>query len=376
MVNRNFTNISCKALGQLISLTDSSSRKVAKNSVYDKEHVYYLPAIRLFILLNFKVYTKDGSVSGLYMKELEEEIGCCHKTLLSSLEKLSSGERPLISYEIDEETKLLSVSILNYKEMFKRSGEGGLRYLVFSNKLFNEILKINNINEMRLFIRALIECEEEGGREASLSLKQMLAGLPAYLRPCNVRNFLTKYKDLLVYTPNANHSMYHLELGFFSDSKKLRNKMLEINENLVRSLINDFNNKIISINTYHYLSDKDTESKINAEVSSDVKSSLKVNLDWRKARADKIKALPLFNFKTKDYEQVALIATQLDFDTVKGALIKYMEEFVLTGRGSTRMDVIQNIAEKIFKKTKNFFSNNISFEDADTFDNSELQLAT
>ena len=55
MVNRNFTNISCKALGQLISLTDSSSRKVAKNSVYDKDHVYYLPAIRLFILLNFKV---------------------------------------------------------------------------------------------------------------------------------------------------------------------------------------------------------------------------------------------------------------------------------------------------------------------------------
>lgn len=379
MVNRNFTNISCKALGQLISLTDSSSRKVAKNSVYDKDHVYYLPAIRLFILINFKVYTKTGSVSGLYMKEIEEEIGCCHKTLLSSLEKLSSGDKPLISYSIDEETKLLSVSILNYKDMFKRAGEGGLRYLVFNNNLYREILKIRNINEMRLLIRALIECEEEGGKEASLSVKQILSGLPSYLRPCNVRNYLTKYQDLLLYTPNANHSMYHLELGFYSDSKTYRNKMMDINEKRIRNLINEFNEKITNINTYYSLTDKDSESKINAAVSTDIKRSLKVDFEWRKARNENIKKLPLFNFRNKEYEEVALIATQLDYDSIHGALKKYMEQFVLTGRGSTRNDtmaILQNIAESIFTKAKNFFNENNFNDPDDTFDNSSYSLAT
>lgn len=360
MVNRKFSNISCKALGQLISLKDSASRKVAKNSVYNKDNVYYIPSIRLFILLNFKVYTKDGSATNLVIKELAEEIGCCPKTVLSSLEKLASGENPLISYTIDEETKLLSVNILNYTDMFKRAGEGGLRYLVFSESLFNELKSVDNINEMRLCLRALIECEEQEGKEASLSLKAILSGLPSYIRPCNVRNYLSKFTCIVNSTSNANKTAYHFEISKISDGKFMRNKMLAICESALRHTVGELNDLIYQINTSNRLSTNDTESRMSASVSNDVTNLLKVSFEWRKAKEQNQKVLPSFHFRNEEFEDAALIATHLDTESVIAAIKKYMQDYVLTGRGSTRKDtmaIIQNISEHIYNKKKMFFSN-------------------
>lgn len=366
MINRKFTNISCKALGQLISLKDSASRKVAKNSVYNKDHVYYLPSIRLFILLNFKVYTKDGSASNLVIKELAEEIGCCPKTVISALEKLSTGENPLISYSIDEETKLLSVKIENYTDMFKRAGEGGLRYLVFSESLLKELKAIDNINEMRLALRALIECEEQEGKEASLSLKDILSGLPAYIRPCNVRYYVSKFTDIIKTTSNINNSAYHFQISLISDGKSLRNKMVSVFENALRTTVSELNQKIYDINTSNYLTSSDEKSKMSPSVANDVSRLLNVSFEWRKAKEQNLKVLPTFHFRSEEFEDAALIATHLDLDSVIGAIKKYMEEFVLTGRGSTRKDtmaIIQNISEHIYNKKKVFFSNSNENDD-------------
>ena len=375
MINRKFTNISCKALGQLISLKDSASRKVAKNSVYNKDHVYYLPSIRLFILLNFKVYTKDGSASNLVIKELAEEIGCCPKTVISALEKLSTGENPLISYSIDEETKLLSIKIDNYTDMFKRAGEGGLRYLVFSESLLKELKAIDNINEMRLALRALIECEEQEGKEASLSLKDILSGLPAYIRPCNVRNYVSKFKYIIKTTSNPNNSAYLFQISLISDGKSLRNKMVSVFENALRTTVSEINQKIYDINTGNRLTTSDEKSKMSPSVANDVSRLLNVSFEWRKAKEQNLKVLPTFHFRSEEFEDAALIATHLDLDSVIGAIKKYMEEFVLTGRGSTRKDtmaIIQNISEHIYNKKKMFFSNSKENND---FSDSILEAA-
>lgn len=378
MVNRNFTNISCKALGQLISLKDAASRKVAKNSVYNKDSVYYLPAIRLFISLNFKVSTKDGKASGLIIKELAEEIGCCQKTVVSALIRLSSGKEPLISYSIDDETKLLSVEILNYTDMFKRSGEGGLRYIVFDTDLAGRLKMIKNINEMRVCIRALIECEEQEGYEASLSVKQIIAGMPSYIRPCNIRQYLKCLPAIIKSTANINKTAFHISVNMISRARERKEQLLFENERNIRNLIREFNECIDTLNRSCKLSDADQESKINSDVSDGIKKLLHISFDWKKAREKNIKILPTFHFRTEEYENAALIATQLNFNAVKGALYKYLETFVLTGRGSKRKDtmaVIQNLSEYIFTKNKTFFPDNET-EDIESYDYTDFEFAT
>jgi len=358
MVNRQFTNISCKDLGQLISLKDSASRKVAKNSVYDNESVYYMPAIRLYILLNFKVYTKDGTATDLSLKETAAEIGCCQKTVLNALDRLSSGSEPLLSYEMDEDTKLFSVKLLNYQDMFKRRGEGGLRYIVFDFKMFEQMKEIGNINEMRLCIRTLIECEEQDGSEASLTVKQIMRGLPSYIRPCNVRSYIDNLKSVFKTNSNVNNSAYLFSLFGVSEGKKWRNKLFSVNEKAVRNIVSEFNRQIEFINDLHRLSKNNEHSMIDSSVSADIDSMLHVSFDWKKASESGMKELPSFHFRAKEYEEAAIIATHLSLDAVNGAIKKYMESYVLTGMGSTRndtMSVIQNIAEHIYMKSKTFF---------------------
>lgn len=358
VVNRNYTNVSCKALGQLISLKDASSRTVSKNAVYNKEEVYYLPAIRLFISLNFKVSTQDGTATNLLIRDLAEEIGCCSKTILSSLNKLSSGSKPLISYHIDEDTKLLSVEFLNYKDMFKRRGEGGLGYIVMDGLMRTKLYMAESINDMRLLIRALLECTEQEGYEASISLKQLIKGLPSYIRPCNVRNSLDKFKRIFDLTPNRNKSAYHFMLNDMSRVKERKNALLVENEAVLREMVSSFNNTIDSINEWN--SKDGTQQSMSPLVEKQVRDFLHVSFDWKSANEDGLKILPKFNFTSKEFEDAAQIATQLNADCVKGALKKYMEQFVLPGRGSKRRDtmaIIQNMSESIFTKTKTFLFN-------------------
>lgn len=357
MVNRNFTNISCKALGQLISLKDAASRKVAKNSVFDKDCVYYLPAIKLFIFLNFLVSTKDGKASDIIIKDLAKEINCCTKTVISSLNRLSTGKDPLISYTIDDVTKLLSVEILNYTDMFKRSGEGGLRYIVFDKDLKGRLFLIRSINEMRICVRALIECEEQGDYEASLSMKQIMAGLPSYIRPYKILYYFKLMPAIVKSTANANKTAFHVSVHKISRAKENRDKIISHNNVNVRNLISSINESIDEINKMFNLSKNDIDSKINAEVSVGIKNFLHISFNWRKAQENKMKVLPTFHFTSSEYEDAALIATQLNFEAVKGALLKYLETHILTGRGSRRNDtmaVIQNISESIFIKNKNY----------------------
>lgn len=368
MINRNFTNISCKALGQLISLKDAASRSVSKNAVFNPDSRYYIPAIRLFIALNFLVSTRDGKATNIIIKELAEEIHCCKKTVISSLEKLASGSDPLISYCIDEETKLLSIEILNYTNMFKRTGEGGLRYLVFDKDLKSRFFMLKNINEMRVCIRAFLECIEQDGYEASLSVKQFLKALPNYLRPCNIKAYLKILPVFIKSQPNINSTSYHLSVNTLSRAKEIREKKYAENESKIRKVIEDFNEQINFINNYN----SGKENPMNTHTSIMISDLLHVNFDWKKAQECKQKELPTFHFTSKEYEDAAQIATQLDFKSVKIALSKYMETFVLTGRGSTRRDtmaIIQNISEAIFTKLHTYFdSQTENYNDFESFD--------
>ena len=99
-----------------------------------------------------------------------------------------------------------------------------------------------------------------------------------------------------------------------------------------------------------------------------VSNLLHVKFDWKKAQENQQKELPTFHFTTKEYEDAAQIATQLDFKSVKSALSKYMETFVLTSRGSTRRDtmaIIQNMSEAIFTKLHTYFDKPTEEDDID-----------
>lgn len=360
MVNRNFTNISCKALGQLISLKDAASRKVSKNAVYDRERCYSRSSVNLFVLLNFLVSTSDGTAQGLLIKDLAHEIGCVPKTVVHALDKLSSGSEPLISYNIDSDTQLLNVEILNYKDMFKRRGEGGLGYIVMNRLMRVKLAMMDNVNELRVLLRALLECEEQEGYEASLSIKQFMSGLPSYIRPCNIKAALggigmKKVFDLL---PNKNHTAYHFSVNKESRAKDIKEALVGENSGAIRQLVAGFNETIDFINSYHSLDRTDRESKIGVLVSRQVRELLKISFNWEEAVKEGMKMLPKFNFTSREFEDAALIATHLDIDSVKGALIRYMEQFVLRGKGSTRRDtmaIIQNMSEAIYSKTNTFF---------------------
>lgn len=357
VVNRNFTNISCKALGQLISLKDAASRSVSKNAVYNKDEVYYLPAIRLFISLNFKVSTQDGMAEDLFIKDLAEEIGCCPKTVVSSLKRLSSGTDPLLSYHIDEDTKLLSVKLLNYKDMFKRRGEGGLGYIVMDNLMRAKLSMAESVTDMRLLIRALIECTEQEGNEASLSLKQLIRGLPSYIRPCNVRSALGRFKRIFDLSPNRNNSAFLFTVNDMSRVKERKNALLVENESVLREVVAAFNAAIDDINEWNCVNG--SQQELSPLVEKQVRDFLHVSFDWKAAAEGGMKLLPKFNFTSREFEDAAQIATQLNADSVKGALKKYMEQFVLPGKGSTRRDtmaIIQNMSEAIYTKSKTFLS--------------------
>lgn len=355
MIYRNYTNISRKDLGQLIALKDAASRSVAKRSLFNRKDAYYLAAIRLYLILCFKASASTGVTDDLLIKSLASEARCCRKTVMASLDKLKRGG--LIDYTQNPDTHMIIVSLTNHDMLAARRGEGGFGYIVFSRQMLDKLLELTSINDMRLLIRTLIECEEQRGTEATITVKDILKSLPGYLRPIHLRKSISLLDEFIAGEANENRSAYIFYLKDTFKGKQNRTLDYATNESKLRKTIEAINQEIQDINNYYGLSKSSNESQMSSMVAARIQKSLRVSFDWMKAEKDGLKELPQFVFGRGEFRGIAEIATQLDFESVIGAIREYLQSNVFKGRGkrgAERERAIQKIAGDIFRKNNDF----------------------
>lgn len=161
-------------------------------------------AIKLLIAYHFFDIDSIGIIRNIDLQELADKLGCNIKTINNNNELLK--EYGYIAYS-KVDTGLVNVFLPGYEDYFKPASAGGRGFLNMSETVFDEILKIDSINVLRLALRELMEFDLISHKTDSTekSYKELKRMLPDYCKRNIIQKasgklsmFVTEVKDKII----------------------------------------------------------------------------------------------------------------------------------------------------------------------------------
>ena len=167
-------------------------------------------SVRLFILIHFYANANTGITSPLDLEDLAQALDCNIKTVRSNILRLESCG--FFDVSMDPVTEEYTFTIHDYTKMYNPIGLGG-GYIQCTYDLLEQLLQIKSINELRVILMLLCEAittELQSSAKlavAKLTFKELLAGLPKYVKPGVVKQILdhaNSFKTIFKSTPGKN----------------------------------------------------------------------------------------------------------------------------------------------------------------------------
>ena len=150
-------------------------------------------AIKLFIAYHFLNVDNIGFIQNVNLQELATKLGCDIKTINNNNELLR--EYGYISY-VKTDSCIANIFLTDYENYFKPASQGGRGFIVMSDIVLDELIKIESINELRITLRQLMEFDLLSNRNIDnieKSYKELKRVLPDYCK----RNIIKKASEKL-----------------------------------------------------------------------------------------------------------------------------------------------------------------------------------
>jgi hypothetical protein len=204
--------------------------------------------------------------------------------------------------------------------MFKRRGEGGYGYIQFDDELSDRYCAIRSINDMRVGIRALLECNEQNGYEATISMQQIRSGMPGYVKPCYIKKSLQALRGIFKEATSLTKKAIHISLNDYVRVPEKKLRLLGEGESTIRKMVYDLNEKISEINADFLLSPDNPENRLSDMVADRLHQLTHMKMDWKAAAMNGIKSIPLLSYSNQEYSDAANLILQFGTDAVLYAI--------------------------------------------------------
>ncbi len=203
-------------------------------------------SIKLFLAYHFLDVDSIGLIKNVDLQQLANKLHCDIKTIHNNNAILK--EYGYIHFtKID--TNIINVYLLEYENYFKPASVGGRGFLVMSKNVFEEILKITSINELRITLRELMEFDSfHNQKKDSIekSYGEMKRVLPAYCK----RNIIQKASNKLsMFITEIKDNFIKFTIKPEYDAKKQKEEQLAYYEQEITSFSQEFAQDVAEINT-------------------------------------------------------------------------------------------------------------------------------
>ena len=203
-------------------------------------------AIKLLIAYHFLEVDSIGFIQNVNLKEMATLLNVDIKTIHNNNELLK--EYGYISYS-KTDVNMINLWLPEYENYFKTAKEGGRGFLTVSNTVFQEILKINSINEMRITLRQLMEFELLSNKKKDTvekSYKELRRMLPDYCK----RNVIQKASNKLrMFIVEVKDNLIKFIIKPEYDAKLQKEQQLEFYEKELTTFSREFAHDVGEINT-------------------------------------------------------------------------------------------------------------------------------
>lgn len=203
-------------------------------------------AIKLLLAFHFYEIDQNGLIYHIDVSALAEKLGCNIKTVNNNLEQLR--EYGYISFSrID--SRLINLYLPEYEDYFKPASSGGRGFLVISENVFSELLKIDSINTLRITLRQLMEFDQlknHGTDSVEKSYHDLRMLLPDYCK----RNVIQKASDKLsMFVTEIKDNLIKFILKPEFDAKHQKEERLQFYEEQLTEFWHEFTEEAGEINT-------------------------------------------------------------------------------------------------------------------------------
>lgn len=206
-------------------------------------------ALKLFLALHLLHPNRYGVIINSKIDELSSILGCDRKTIISNLDILKNYN--YIDYIRIPRKGIVNICILGYESYFLPAKLGGRGYMTFSDDLVKELIKLNNITSLRLYLQELLDFDNYNGVEKksfTKSYQQLKCFLPDYYKPNHIRKGLSMNMESPIFKVTINDSIT-FQLNSAYNAKKMKEEVIKAGQlrfadyiehlNVSFSLIND-----------------------------------------------------------------------------------------------------------------------------------------
>ena len=330
------------------TVTTTSVRYINEKNRYGYAPRLKAIAIKLLLIYHFCAPDQQGIVKDLSVKQLAALIGCTQRSIKNANTVLAAYRYINLS-SFGWKRNTFCIQLTEYKEYGLPANKGGRGYATFNKTCLLELLKIKDINQLRIFLRSALEMDTKRTETSELSVKESYTSLrhylPLYCKPGVIRRAINQASSLFdVYCTDTDillkmKACYHGRNQYDKENKQ--------NASLFKELFNKIDNAITLVNDaimkkapvpdkqINYLSDLGIRSTVHLRPGN-----LFVN----------------FKLKERDFQDLAILATSFGgYKQIKKYIGYIYENYTV----HFSMDCIGALIRTILKKEQLLSSSNV-----------------
>lgn len=282
-------------------------------------------ALKLLITYHFLTPSPRGFISDVSEKELAEFIKCDIKTIKYSNEVLA--KYGYISYHASGwEKNHISILLPEYDTYHLTASEGGRGYATISKELLHQIMNIKDINQLRIYLRAIMESDASSAPQVKLerSYEQLRRYLPGYCKPNVIKKALVSQSDIFNVEYENSKVVFHLNSAY--NTRQAKQQLTEENRCEIQSYITALNDMLDQYNLLQEHPDDDS-----GNLSEQLRTyGINTYPDTNKER--KNNTYPPVLLKDNDYRDLGLLSTTYSLTVVEQTISEIYNTYILTKR--------------------------------------------
>jgi len=233
----------CQDCPSAVYLPQYKIRYVNETNMYGYQPRLKNFALKLLLFYHFLSPDKFGLLCDVSPKKLADQLGCNIKTIINSNHILQQFGYISIGNS-GHKKGFINILLTEYRDYYKTAKEGGHGYFSMSSDLLLEILKIKDLNQLRISLRTIAEadrnCINIDNIDIKKSFDEIRRFLPQYCKPNVIKTSLSNKTN--IYTVNYKEDEIIFQMPEKYNSNLIKAKMEHENKELLQKhvdLLND-----------------------------------------------------------------------------------------------------------------------------------------
>lgn len=277
-------------------------------------------ALKLLLIYHFLSPDDQGMVSGLSANELAESLGCTVRSIKNANSVLQKYSYIMYSQDGLHKNKF-QIILTEYASYSLPADQGGRGYATFNQECLQELLRIKDLNQLRIFLRAALDADTNRNPDKEVIISQDFESLrrflPDYCKPGIIRRALSSVTTLFSVVFDNEQVFLKMDPAFhgrrmFDSSNESHTAHIKDYIGQLDGAMKRANQQIIHNGT----PDKEDIELLTREgICSKYKSPSSKEL------------FVSFNLGKNDFKDLGVLCTTFSFDDVKGCISYIYENY-------------------------------------------------